>query len=73
MTCTITNSKIPVIKVIKALVPDSDSGLFDLQIDSTDIVTDAGHTGTTGWVQASVGDHSVGELAGTGTSLGVFF
>gem|GEM_PF-5225515 len=64
------------IEVVKDLIPSGDSGLFDLQIDSADQVTDVGDGGTTGAVLVYAGEtgnpgssHTVGETAGTGTSL----
>jgi len=64
------------IEVIKDLVPADDSGLFNLQIDSTDAVTDVGNGGTTGSVTVGAGSsdtpgatHTVGETAGTSTGM----
>src|SRR6185503_17653906 len=34
VTCTITNHRLPQLKVVKSLVPSSDGGLFNLKIDS---------------------------------------
>ena len=52
-------------------VPSTDTGHFNLQIDSATAGTGANAAcgGTTGAVQVSIGAHSVGETAGTGTSL----
>jgi hypothetical protein len=69
--CYYTNTAVePQIRVIKALVPGTDSGLFDLAINSTDYVTDGGDGADTGFVSvASLTGNSVSETAGTGTSL----
>ena len=71
-TCTITNDDIgPTLTVIKQVVPSSDSGLFNLQIDGATAGTGAnvGNGGTTGEVAVNAGAHTVGETAGTGTNL----
>jgi uncharacterized repeat protein (TIGR01451 family)/LPXTG-motif cell wall-anchored protein len=72
-TCTITNDDIsPTLTVNKVLDPASDPGLFNLQIDGKTEGTggDVGNGGTTGAIQINAGSHTVGEVAGTGTSLG---
>ncbi|MFC2037761.1 hypothetical protein ACFLYD_07345, partial [Chloroflexota bacterium] len=65
------------IEVIKNLEPNTDPGRFNLQIDSTDVVTDVGHLGTTGVISVSAGTeadpgdlHSVGETGYGTTDLG---
>ncbi len=70
-TCTITNTKKPKLTVNKVTVPSNDNGLFNLQIDSVTVGTGAnqGNNGTTGVVTTTVGAHTVGETAGTATSL----
>ena len=68
--CTITNSDIaPTLKVIKLLVPTTDTGLFNLLIDGTARATNVGNNGNTGFVTVNAGSHSVSETAGTATSL----
>src|SRR5439155_11233409 len=69
--CTITNTRKPTLKVDKVCVPANDTGKFNLQIDSETAGTGANAAcgGTTGAVLSSVGQHSVGETAGTGTDL----
>jgi hypothetical protein len=75
--CTITNTRRPPVvppprlTVIKILLPASDPGLFNLQIDAVTAGTGAnvGNNGTTGAVQVTAGAHNVGETAGTATSL----
>ncbi len=67
--CVIARENAGKLEVIKNLVPDADSGLFNLQIDAVTKVTNVGDNGTTGEVVVSAGNHSVGELAGTNTSL----
>jgi len=57
------------IEVRKQLDPSDDPGLFDLQIDGATKESDASDGGTTGPVEVATGpNHSVGEVAGTGTS-----
>src|SRR5205807_1566140 len=57
------------IEVVKHLVPNTDSGLFDLNVDGGSAeATDVGSNGTTGAVTVDTGaNHSVSEAAGTGT------
>ncbi|MDQ1492084.1 MAG: hypothetical protein QOJ23_4598 [Actinomycetota bacterium] len=70
IVCTILNTRgRGSLRVVKALVPATDPGLFDLVIDGTTIVTDRTDGGTTGLVQVDSGSHAVGETAGTGTNL----
>ncbi len=64
------------IEVVKDLVPDTDGGKFNLQIDGITKATDVGDNGTTEKVSVSAGTstnpgdtHTVGEIAGTGTNL----
>jgi uncharacterized repeat protein (TIGR01451 family) len=68
-TCTITNTRKTQLTVNKVLLPNSDSGQFNLQIDGTPYATDVGHDGTTGPVAVSIGSHTVTETASTGTNL----
>ena len=81
-TCTavpISGLSVPktgTITVNKVLTPATDSGKFNLQINGTTKATDVGNGGTTGAVTVSAGssanpgaDHTVGETAGTNTSL----
>ncbi|HYK19534.1 MAG TPA: hypothetical protein VEV42_02295, partial [Pyrinomonadaceae bacterium] len=71
-TCTVTNNDIsPTLRVIKDLVPDNDTGHFNLTIDGTTAGTGAnvGDGGTTGFVPVVAGNHTVGETAVTGTLL----
>ena len=70
VTCTITNQRKPEVKVIKALEPTSDSGKFNLLINGNVELANAGNGGDTGYKQVAVGGVTVGESAGTGTSLG---
>jgi hypothetical protein len=57
------------IKVTKKLVPATDSGKFNLLIDGVAKATNVGDGGTTGTQTVSLGSHTVGESAGTGSSL----
>jgi hypothetical protein len=59
------------ITVTKDLVPSSDPGTFNLDIDGgDDEATNVGDGGTTGPRPVNTGNHTVAETAGTGTSLG---
>lgn len=69
ITCTFTNTKKPTLTVNKVLVPNNDSGLFNLRIDGTSYASNVGNGGTTGAVEVSIGAHTVSELAGTNTNL----
>ena len=51
------------------VVPGSDSGKFNLQINGITKATDVSNGGTTGPVQVSTSLNTVGVVAGTGTSL----
>jgi hypothetical protein len=55
--------------VIKQLVPETDSGKFNLQIDGVTKAANVGDEGTTGAVPVALGTHTVGETAGTNTNL----
>src|SRR6185295_7706256 len=68
-TCTITNTRKPKLTVTKILIPSNDSGLFNLQIDGVTQAANVGDGGTTGAQFVTIGSHTVGETAGTGTSL----
>lgn len=57
------------LEVVKDLVPSTDPGLFNLQIDSVAQATNVGDAGSTGEEVVNAGDHTVGETAGTATSL----
>ena len=70
LTCTVTNTReIGTITIVKALVPSTDTGLFDLQLDGKTRAEGVGDGGTTGAITVATGSHAVAELAGTGTSL----
>ena len=70
VVCTITNTRgRGTLRVIKALLPATDPGRFNLLIDGTTKITDRTDGGTTGFVQVDSGTHSVGETAGTNTDL----
>jgi hypothetical protein len=69
-TCTITNLRKPKLTLEKQLVPGTDPGLFNLNIDGgPPEATDQGDGGTTGPVEVSIGQHAVSESAGTGTNM----
>jgi len=56
------------ITVMKVLSPGNDSGTFDLTIDGTTVASGVGNGGS-GSRQVGPGQHSVGEVAHSGTSL----
>jgi len=70
VTCTFENTKLPTLTVNKVLIPSNDTGLFNLQMDNITRITNVGDNGTTGPIIMSIGQHLVGELAGTNTTLG---
>jgi hypothetical protein len=68
--CWATNTRdTGTIKVTKKLVPATDGGKFNLLIDGQAKASNVGDGGTTGTQTVTTGAHSVGESAGTGTSL----
>lgn len=69
VTCTVTNKRKPRVKVTKLLSPANDPGKFDLLVNGATAKDDAGNNGTTGFVTVPLGNATVGEAAGTGTSL----
>ena len=60
---------IATITVNKVLVPSTDSGKFNLQVEGTTYAANVGDGGTTGLIAVDPGSRTVGETAGTGTSL----
>ncbi len=73
IVCTITNTReAGKLEVKKSLVPSGDPGLFNLQIDGTTDpdAANVGNNGSTGEQTVNPGNHTVGETAGTSTSLG---
>src|SRR4029077_2792711 len=71
-TRTISTSRLPQIKVVKQLTPNTDSGRFNLKIDST-VYDNAGagygDGGTTVCVTVSRGTHPISEAANGTPSL----
>jgi len=59
----------PRLTVNKDLVPGLDLGLFNLQIDGSTEAADVGAGGTTPQERMTIGVHTAGETAGTGTDL----
>jgi hypothetical protein len=55
--------------VNKVVDPATDTGKFKLLIDGVAKATDVGNGGSTGAQQVTLGDHTVSETAGTGTTL----
>ena len=73
VVCTITNTRKSTptgqLEVRKVLSPSNDPGRFNLQIDTTTKKADAANGDTTGKQTVSAATHSVGETAGTASSL----
>ena len=71
-TCTITNSRIPLVPasltLTKVCAPPDDDGQFELHIDDLRF-PDVACGGTTGSVLLAPGPHTVGEAGGANTSL----
>ena len=69
--CEVTNTRdTGTIKVTKKVVaPAGDTGKFNLLVDGVAKASDVGDGGTTGVQSVTTGSHTVGETAGTGTSL----
>ena len=69
--CWVTNTRdTGTIKVVKKVVaPAGDTGKFNLLVDGAAKATNVGDGGTTGDVSVTTGSHTVGESAGTATSL----
>jgi hypothetical protein len=55
--------------VVKALVPATDAGKFNLLIDGVVKAANVGDGGSTGAQQVALGSHTVSETAGAGTTL----
>jgi len=70
--CWVTNTRdTGSIKVVKKVVaPAGDTGRFNLLVDGQAKAPNVGDGGTTGDVSVATGSHTVGESAGTATSLG---
>jgi uncharacterized repeat protein (TIGR01451 family) len=70
IVCVITNTRqTGGLEVVKDLVPANDPGKFNLQIDSATLAANVGDAGTTGQQSVNTGVHTVGETAGTSTTL----
>jgi hypothetical protein len=68
LTCTITNTKVPTLTVVKTLDPSDDDGTFTLNIDGSPVTGCVGGV-SSGAIQVSIGPHAVSESACEGTSL----
>jgi len=70
LTCTITNTKVPTLTVVKTLEPDTDGGKFRLNIDGNPVTGCVGGA-SSGAIQVSISPppHTVSESACDGTSL----
>jgi hypothetical protein len=54
---------------VKESVPSGDVGRFGLQIDNVTVATDVGNGGASPPQRVKIGQHTVGEVAGTNTNL----
>ena len=59
----------PLLTVTKICVPPTDDGRFNLQVDGSTVLANAACGDSTGPRPTTPGTHTVGETAGTGTSL----
>ena len=68
--CSMSNTKKPRIEFRKTLVPSTDGGRFNLQIDGATAGTGAnvGDGGTTGGIYTTIGTHTLSETTGTSTN-----
>ena len=57
------------LQVVKVVSPSNDPGKFNLQIDGTTLATEVGDGGDSGQQVVTVANHTIGETAGTDTSL----
>jgi hypothetical protein len=71
VVCRVINTRRPPAKLeVRTLVlPAGDPGRFHLQIDGTTVKADAASGESSGEQVVTAGEHTVGELAGSGTSL----
>lgn len=67
--CVVSQPKAGKLEVVKHLVPTTDNGLFNLQIDGTTKAANVSNNGTTGVVVLPTSNHDVAETAGTSTAL----
>jgi hypothetical protein len=71
--CTLTNTATTALLTVnEILIPATDPGRFDLQIDSVTRTPGAGNGGSTSAQTVSPGAHSVSEVASAGTNLGAY-
>jgi hypothetical protein len=68
-TCTITNTRKPTLTINKVCDPTTDTGKFNLILDTVTRQADATCGTGTGAITTSIGAHTVSESAGTGTTL----
>lgn len=59
------NRRLPRLKLVKDLVPDTDTGKFDLNDGATVRVDEGGDGATSGFYNTTTGTHSLSELAGS--------
>ena len=70
-SCTITNTRLPRLTVVKQCLPTNDPGRFNLRIDGATAAGGADEVcgGSTDVIVTTIGTHTVSETAGTGTNL----
>ena len=75
VTCTITNTRLPKVKLVKDLIPGTDAGTFNLDISqggskaSASAIGDGGAAPATGFVTVAAGSVTVSETAAGTTAL----
>jgi uncharacterized repeat protein (TIGR01451 family) len=73
ITCTITNTRKPRLKVVKATVPTTDAGKFDFTIGANSFNNSGAGYGNgegTAFQTLNIGNVNISEAAHTGTTLG---
>jgi hypothetical protein len=63
--CTFTNSRLPQLKLVKDLVPNSDPGKFDLRDGATVVANEVGDGGNSGFYFTTTGLHTISEVIGS--------
>ena len=75
VTCTITNTRLPKVKLVKDLIPAADAGTFNLDISqggskaSASAIGDGGAAPASGFVTVAAGSVTVSETAAGTTAL----
>jgi hypothetical protein len=64
ITCTFTNQRLPQLRLIKDIVPNTDTGKFDLRDNTAVIGNEVGDGYDSGLYFTTTGSHTVDEMAG---------